>query len=73
MVRRTVVSAVPAAHSSVGPKPATLAAAIVEHCLHPRALISPMDADYAAQIVKVLHLLGTPGFPTFHTYDKVRL
>lgn len=30
-----------------------------------------MDADYSAQIVKVIHLLGTPGFSTLNTYDKV--
>lgn len=30
-----------------------------------------MDADYCAQIIKVVHLQGTPGFPTLYVYDKV--
>lgn len=30
-----------------------------------------MDADYCAQIIKVVHSLGTPGFSTLNTYDKV--
>ncbi|KAI0091900.1 transcription factor/nuclear export subunit protein 2-domain-containing protein [Irpex rosettiformis] len=53
------------------PKGATLAAALVEHCFHPRALISPMDADFCSQIIKVMHSLGTPGFSTLNTYDKL--
>jgi THO complex subunit 2 len=32
-----------------------------------------MDADYCAQIIKVLHTLGTPGFHTVKCYDKVSL
>ncbi|KAI0693806.1 transcription factor/nuclear export subunit protein 2-domain-containing protein [Cytidiella melzeri] len=53
------------------PKGAVLAAALVEHCLHPRALLSPMDADFCAQIIKLVHTLGTPGFSTLNTYDKL--
>ncbi|EKM59356.1 uncharacterized protein PHACADRAFT_191704 [Phanerochaete carnosa HHB-10118-sp] len=53
------------------PKGTTVAAAIVEHCLHPRAMLSPMDADYCAQIIKVVHLQGTPGFSTLNIYDKL--
>ena len=49
-----------------------LAAAIIEHCLHPRALLSPMDADFCAQIIKVIHAQGTPNWSTIHIYDKVR-
>lgn len=30
-----------------------------------------MDAEYCAQIIKVIHLQGTPGFSTLHCYDKV--
>jgi hypothetical protein len=30
-----------------------------------------MDADFCAQFIKVLHTLGTPGFPSLMTYDKV--
>ena len=57
---------------STDPKGAVLAAALVEHCLHPRALLSPMDADYCARMIKVVHRLGTPGFSTLNVYDKVR-
>ena len=49
---------------------ATLATALVEHCFHPRALISPMDADFCSQIIKVMHSLGTPGFSTHQKLDK---
>ena len=30
-----------------------------------------MDADFCAQIIKVIHTQGTPGFPTLLCYDKV--
>lgn len=30
-----------------------------------------MDADYCAQIIKVIHTQGTPGFPSLMVYDKV--
>ncbi|KAI6105439.1 transcription factor/nuclear export subunit protein 2-domain-containing protein [Pisolithus sp. B1] len=50
---------------------AVLASAIIEHCLQPRCLLSPMDADYCAQIIKVIHTQGTPGFPTLMVYDKL--
>nr|VWP00540.1 Palmitoyltransferase AKR1 (EC (Ankyrin repeat-containing protein AKR1) [Ganoderma boninense] len=53
------------------PKAATLAACIIEYCIQPRCLISPMDADFCAQFIKVMHLQGTPGFPTLMTYDKI--
>lgn len=50
---------------------AVLASAIIEHCIQPRCLLSPMDADYCAQIIRVIHTQGTPGFPTLMVYDKV--
>ncbi|PIL37228.1 hypothetical protein GSI_00921 [Ganoderma sinense ZZ0214-1] len=53
------------------PKAATLAACIIEYCIQPRCLISPMDADFCAQFIKVIHLQGTPGFSTLMTYDKI--
>lgn len=49
-----------------------LVSAIVEHCIQPRALLSPMDAEFCAQFIRVLHLQGTPGFYTLMCYDKVR-
>lgn len=59
------------AHRGIGPKAAALAAAIIEYCIQPRCLISPMDADFCAQFIKVIHLQGTPGFSTLMCYDKV--
>lgn len=58
-------------HHSVEHRSAVLASAIIEHCIQPRCLLSPMDADYCAQIIKVIHTQGTPGFPTLMCYDKV--
>jgi len=31
-----------------------------------------MDADYCAQVIKAIHIMGTPGFSTLMVYDKVR-
>lgn len=45
--------------------------AFLEHCIHPRSLLSPMDADFCAQFIKILHTQGTPGFHTLACYDKV--
>ncbi|OBZ76414.1 THO complex subunit 2 [Grifola frondosa] len=53
------------------PKAATLASSFVEHCLQPRCLLSPMDADFCAQFIKMVHVQGTPGFPTLLCYDKL--
>lgn len=60
-------------HLNLPPAPngKTLASAIIEHCLQPRCLLSPMDADFCSQIIKVIHTQGTPGFPTLLVYDKV--
>ncbi|KAI0047273.1 hypothetical protein FA95DRAFT_1664524 [Auriscalpium vulgare] len=54
-----------------GPKAAVLASAIIEHCLQPRSLLSPMDADYCAQVIKLIHTMGTPGFSTLMVYDRL--
>ena len=56
---------------SHGPKANALAFAIIEHCIQPRCLLSPMDADYCAQVIKAVHTMGTPGFSTLMIYDKV--
>ncbi|KAJ7755620.1 transcription factor/nuclear export subunit protein 2-domain-containing protein [Mycena maculata] len=48
-----------------------LVGSIIEHCIQPRCLLSPMDADYCAQIIKVLHTQGTPGFYTLQCYNKI--
>ncbi|KZV72082.1 hypothetical protein PENSPDRAFT_733684 [Peniophora sp. CONT] len=50
-------------------KPAIIAGIAVEHCLLPRALLSPMDAEYAAQMIKAMHALGTPNWHTLKVYD----
>ena len=56
---------------ALDPRTLVLVGAIIENCLHPRALLSPMDADYCAQLIKVMHLQGTPGFSALQTYDRV--
>ncbi|KAG1857214.1 transcription factor/nuclear export subunit protein 2-domain-containing protein [Suillus tomentosus] len=48
-----------------------LASAIIEHCIQPRCLLSPMDSDFCAQFIKIMHTQGTPGFPTLVVYDKL--
>ncbi|KAF9468910.1 transcription factor/nuclear export subunit protein 2-domain-containing protein [Collybia nuda] len=56
------------AHST---KSIPLVGALIEHCIQPRCLLSPMDADFCAQFIKVLHTQGTPGFHTLMCYDKL--
>ncbi|TRM68443.1 transcription factor/nuclear export subunit protein 2-domain-containing protein [Schizophyllum amplum] len=45
--------------------------AFIEQCLLPRCFLSPMDADYCVQMIKVLHTQGTPGFWTMKVYDQL--
>ncbi|KAL0580932.1 THO2 plays a role in transcriptional elongation [Marasmius crinis-equi] len=52
-------------------KPNALLDVLIEHCLQPRCLLSPMDADFCAQFVKVIHTQGTQGFYTLSCYDKL--
>jgi THO complex subunit 2 len=59
-------------HLIIVPKPGSLASAFVEYCIQPRCLLSPMDADFCAQMIKMLQTQGTPGFSTLLCYDKVR-
>ncbi|KAF8639741.1 hypothetical protein AX17_001003 [Amanita inopinata Kibby_2008] len=56
------------AHST---KANMLVNSLIEHCIQPRCLLSPMDADFCAQFIKVLHIQGTPGFHTLMCYDKL--
>jgi hypothetical protein len=37
-------------------------ASLIKHWIQPRSLLSPMDADFCAQFIKVLHTQGTSGF-----------
>ncbi|KAK0490679.1 transcription factor/nuclear export subunit protein 2-domain-containing protein [Armillaria novae-zelandiae] len=46
-----------------------LVEAMLEHCIYPRCLLSPMDADYTAQMIRLLHTQGTPGFQTIVCYN----
>lgn len=48
-----------------------LAQQLVAHCLRPRALLSAIDALYAARMVRLLHSLGTPQLPTLAVYDAL--
>ena len=50
-----------------------LAPQIVQHCITPRALLSPMDADFCSFFIKTLHLTATPGFHTLGILDGVRI
>ncbi|KAF9045967.1 hypothetical protein BDZ89DRAFT_1155277 [Hymenopellis radicata] len=56
------------AHS---PGAAVLVETILEHCIIPRCLISPMDADYTAQMIRVIHTSATPGFQTIVCYNII--
>ncbi|GLB33487.1 putative THO complex subunit 2 N-terminus [Lyophyllum shimeji] len=56
---------------SHGPKAVPLVESIIEHCIQPRCLLSPMDADFCVQFIKILHTQGTPGFHTLNCYDKL--
>ncbi|KAK0486690.1 transcription factor/nuclear export subunit protein 2-domain-containing protein, partial [Armillaria luteobubalina] len=46
-----------------------LVEAMLEHCIYPRCLLSPMDADYTAQMIRLLHTQGTLGFQTIVCYN----
>lgn len=56
----------------LGMRAKDVAGAIVEYCIQPRCLLSPMDADYCAEIITYLHKEGTPGFWTINVYNHVR-
>ncbi|KAL1743555.1 transcription factor/nuclear export subunit protein 2-domain-containing protein [Schizophyllum fasciatum] len=51
--------------------PRGIPSAFIEQCLIPRCFLSPMDADYCVQMIKVLHTQGTPGFWTMKVYDQL--
>ncbi len=54
-------------------KSALLVQSLIENCIQPRCLLSPMDADYCARLIRTLHVRGTPGFYTLMCYNKVRM
>ncbi|KAF8324471.1 transcription factor/nuclear export subunit protein 2-domain-containing protein [Cantharellus anzutake] len=41
-----------------------------QHCLHPRSLLSPTDAEFSARFLKQLHLIGTPRFSSLSAYNN---
>lgn len=45
--------------------------AIMEQCLFPRLLLSPMDAFYCFKLLKYLHSSGTPNFRTVGLLDQL--
>ncbi|KAF9534975.1 transcription factor/nuclear export subunit protein 2-domain-containing protein [Crepidotus variabilis] len=53
------------------PRAQVLCTAIYEHCIQARCLLSPMDADFCAHFLHMLHTQGTPGFHTLGLYDKI--
>ncbi|KAI0032028.1 transcription factor/nuclear export subunit protein 2-domain-containing protein, partial [Vararia minispora EC-137] len=61
----------PAWFSPSASSASTLTGVVVEHCILPRALLSPMDADFSAQIIKVIHGLGARHWHTLAIYDRI--
>ena len=53
-------------------KTTNFVSAFLEHCILPRCLLSPMDADYCSRLLKTMHECGTPGWHTLMMYDRVR-
>lgn len=49
----------------------TVSDAILEKCIVPRLLLSPIDADYCFRMIKVLHENGTPHFRTLSLYGRL--
>lgn len=52
-------------------KASILINALIEYCFQPRCVLSPMDADFCVQFVRIMHLQATPGFWTLTCYDRV--
>ncbi|KAI2104383.1 THO2 plays a role in transcriptional elongation, partial [Ophidiomyces ophidiicola] len=52
-------------------KPDILNIAIIQQCLLPRLLLSPVDALYSFKMLKYLHSSGTPNFRTLGLLDKL--
>lgn len=44
---------------------------LIEHCIQPRCLLSPMDAIYSSKFIRIMHERGTPGFHTLMCYNQV--
>jgi THO complex subunit 2 len=48
-----------------------LADAIIQHCIFPRAVLSPNDAVYCFKFIKQLHIQGTLNFRTMGVIDHI--
>lgn len=49
----------------------SIVSAVVTQCIQPRCLISPMDADFCARFIHLMHTQATPNFHTLQAYDRV--
>ncbi|PWN43379.1 hypothetical protein IE81DRAFT_329522 [Ceraceosorus guamensis] len=50
---------------------AQLVAQLLEHCILPRALLSPTDAIFAGRFIRLMHANGTTNFSSLMTYDRI--
>lgn len=55
------------------PKRGLVVSQMLQHCIHPRALLSPTDAMFAAKFLRLMHSSGTRNFSSITAYDKVSL
>jgi THO complex subunit 2 len=49
----------------------TIAATLTQHLVHPRLMMSPIDAVYCTQFCLLLHEMQAPRFSTLHCVDRV--
>lgn len=54
-----------------GFSPTKLPIMIIQYCILPRLLLSPIDASFCAKFIKRMHNSGTPKFWTFLLYDTL--
>lgn len=52
-------------------KPEAVADVLLEQCLLPRLLLSPMDAEFTFRYLKALHDWNAPGFKLMALYDRL--
>ncbi|KAG8744851.1 THO complex subunit 2 [Ceratobasidium sp. 414] len=48
-----------------------VASNFVQYCIHPRALLSPLDADFCSHFLKLITTIGTPTANCVKFYDYV--
>ncbi|UZJ52055.1 hypothetical protein CBS101457_001375 [Exobasidium rhododendri] len=44
---------------------------LMQHCVVPRAILSPTDAIFAGKFIRLMHLNGTRNFSSLTAYDKI--